>query len=261
MSDIIRLFEGKVELTNETKNDITALWEAKLNERVEHIISNIEKDIHEEIREDMNSLYESKVEEYINEEVLPFYEQKTQEYIDNIIFPEINEYISESVKEFIADNSSKLKNVAIAEAESTVLHQIRSVFENLSIKVPQSKVNEYSIMQDRVQLLESKCDELIDTNRNLNNHIHAMKLQKVVSEATVLMSDIEKERFMRMVEDFDASDLDSFKKQVKFLAEAVKKNTNDDDDDDENDDDEMLNETINDPWLVNLVKTSKIIKG
>ena len=248
MNELLKIFEGKVELSEELKEQLTTLWEAMVAEQADKAEANAEK--------------------YISEEIVPFYEAKTQEYIDTVVMPEVNRYVSESVKNFAKKHEAELKNYAVTEANGFVLSKMKELFEGISIAVPESKKDELNEAVARANEMAQKVEQLMQDKMAAETALFEMKKEQVAGKLFEGLSDMQVERLRTLLEGVDASDLEVFERKAKILRESVESKKDEDDEDDKDGKDnkdkkdgkDKMNESM-DPWLASLVAQTKVSKS
>jgi len=201
MNELLNIFEGKVELSDELKTALSALWEAKV--------------------EAVTTELEAKQEKYITEEVIPFYEQKAQNYIDDVIMPEVNDYVTESVKDFARKHEKELRNYAITEANSYFIGKMKDLFEGMSIKVPEGKVNELSDAMARIAKLEEQVESATQAKIIAEKAVLDMKKGIIVEDLKDGMSELQAEKFSKLIESIDSDSLETFEKRANLIKESV----------------------------------------
>lgn len=241
MNELLKLFEGKVELSEEMKEALATLWEAKVAE--------------------LESSLEAKQEAYISEELIPFYEAKTAEYVDSVVMDEVNRYVSEGVKAFAKKHEAELKGYALTEANSFVLGKMKELFESMSVKVPEGKQDELTEAKNKVDVLESKVEELMQSKMVAESELKTMQKTSIVTALSEDLSDLQRESLSSLLEGIDTDDLEAYERKAKILKESVKAKEKADEEEEEGEGDEKggkkLEESIQDPWLSSLVRQTK----
>lgn len=242
MNDLLKIFEdNSVELSEDAKEKMTTLWEAKVAE--------------------LKSDYEEKLQKKIDEEIVPQYEEKTQEYIDNVIMENVNSYVTEAVKELTKKHEKELSSYAVSETNEHILGKLKEVFESMSVKVPEGKEDVLEAAEKRAKELEEKVNALLESQAESQKTITELKREKIVDQVSEGLSDLQKEKLDELLENVMTEDMEAFERKAKILRESVENKKEVEEEDDEDDGKENKEKEIkessykNDPYLSRLVES------
>lgn len=127
----------------------------------------------------------------------------------------IEQYVNEMVQDSLDDMRSDIENArakAIVEAFDKLGLEVKSEQVDENIQTRELKVNE----------LEKEINTLINENIELKNSIIDMKKETIINEASSNLTEIQKEKFMKLVEAFkDVKDMEDFTKKVKIITSSI----------------------------------------
>lgn len=220
-----RFNNGKIvgyldESTDESDNDYETI-EVNLEENVKEALSEA-GDLSEEAKNKMATLFESAVNEKVNKhtaEIQNDYNQKLEEK-ENEIVENVDNYLSYAVKEWKKENEIALQEGTRSEMTKNILNDIKKIFENYNIDLPEEKVDEVEKLNSRVEKLQSKLDEQYEENKRLQEQISNSEKEDIIEEVGSDLTSTDFERFKGLVEDLDFTSIDRFKQKAETILEA-----------------------------------------
>ena len=201
--------------------------EINLDESVSKVLSE-ETDISEETKNKMSTLFESAVNERVNQETARIqeeYEQKLEEK-ENELIENVDDYLSYAVREWKKENQIALEEGAKAELTSNLVNDLRKVFENHNIDLPEEKVDKIEELNSRIESLQSKLDEQYEENKKLQNQISESEKEDIIEEVGSDLASTQFERFKSLVEDLDFTSNERFKQKAQTILETHFRNDN-----------------------------------
>jgi len=204
-------------LSEEMKTSISEAFEkaveAKLDETFEVKVS-----------ERALELVESKDAEYkkyLEESEAKMVEEATE--FKTSLINTIDAYVEQFVSEMVSKSLSDMKDdITVAKSEAIV-----EAFEKLGLEVKTQEVD--SKIDERnssVEEIKAELNTIVNENIKLKGLILAMEKDAIVAEASVSLTDIQKEKLMKIAEAFgDIKDLEDFSKKVAIVVESFEKST------------------------------------
>jgi len=204
-------------LSEEMKTSISEAFEkaveAKLDETFEVKVS-----------ERALELVESKDAEYkkyLEESEAKMVEEATE--FKTSLINTIDAYVEQFVSEMVSKSLTDMKDdITVAKSEAIV-----EAFEKLGLEVKTQEVD--SKIDERnssVEEIKAELNTIVNENIKLKGLILAMEKDAIVAEASVSLTDIQKEKLMKIAEAFgDIKDLEDFSKKVAIVVESFEKST------------------------------------
>jgi hypothetical protein len=192
--DLAALFAGDENLTEEFKTKAAEIFEAVVTSRVANEVQAIEADLEEQA----NAEYEARVEEMVEN---------------------IDKYLSYVTEQWMTQNELAIENGLRNEITESFIKGMQQVFTEHYIEVPEEKYDVLSEMQAKIDDLQEKLDEQIESNMNLTEESVFLKKQNIISEIAEGLADTEAERFITLVEDIAYTDAESYTSKLTIVKE------------------------------------------
>jgi len=193
--DLDALVESEATLSEEFKQKTAIIFEAalksKLAEEVERIESSYEEKLAEETAAQKSELVE-KVDSYLN-------------------------YV---VEQWMEDNKVAVQNGLRAEIAENFMENLKVLFAESYIEVPDSKVDLVDDLADQVEELEEALNKTTADAIALSEQVEVMKREAIVSEAVADLAETQAEKFKKLVEGVDFEDAETFASKVATVKES-----------------------------------------
>jgi hypothetical protein len=176
--DIDAMLAGQ-ELTEEFQSQVKTIFEAavvaKVNEQLEKMYEDYEKELYEEV---------SHIREDISEKV--------------------NEYLTYVAKEWIEENKLAVENKLKLEVMENFMSGLKTLFEENYVDVPEDKIDLYGDALSSLEEKETKLDESVQKNIELKRKIEALETEIILKDVTegLTVSQVEKVRTLTESVDF-----------------------------------------------------------
>src|SRR6056300_247976 len=192
--DLAALFEGDENLTEEFKVKAAEIFEAVVTSRVANEVGAIEA----ELEEQANAEFEAKLEEMVEN---------------------VDKYLNYCVENWMSENELAVENGLRNEITESFIKGMQQVFTEHYIEVPEEKYDVMTEMQTKIDTLQTKLDEQVNKNLELNEEAVYLKKQNIFAEISEDMADTEAEKFAVMVEDITYTSADSYKSKLQVVKE------------------------------------------
>jgi len=189
------LVESEATLSEEFKQKTAVIFEAalksKLAEEVERIESSYEERLAEETQAQRSELVE-KVDSYLN-------------------------YVVES---WMEDNKVAIQNGLRAEIAENFMNNLKGLFVESYIDVPESKVDLVDDLADQVEELEEALNKTTADAIALSEEVESLQRAAIVAEAVADLAETQAEKFEKLVESVDFEDAEVFASKVATVKES-----------------------------------------
>jgi|13_taG_2_1085334.scaffolds.fasta_scaffold01381_9 hypothetical protein len=171
-------------------------------------------------------LFETAVKTKISEEVERLEEQYKDELAQEIsetkseMIEKVDGYLNYVVETWMEENKLAIQSGLRTEIAETFMTNLKDLFTESYIEVPESKVDLVDELSESVAELESKLNEttqkIIDTNEQLEDY----KRESIIREASRDLADTQVEKLKSLVEDVDFDSEEKFAEKVATIKES-----------------------------------------
>ena len=196
--DVRAMFGGAEELSEEFVNKAADLYEAT-------ILTNLQS-----ITEQLSEQFSNKLVESVTEVATTLEEQ-----VDN--------YLNYVVDEWMKENKLVVEQGLRTEIAENFINNLKNLFAESYIEVPEDKVNAFDEMANAVEVLESRVNEELEKNVQLVNEINDLKASLIFAEETETLSDLDAENVKKLVENLRFDNEEGFRGKVQTLVEGFVK--------------------------------------
>lgn len=192
--DVNALTEGG-ELSEEFKKKAATIFEAavraKLRSELEHLDETYKAKFDSEIEEAKNDMAE-KVDDYLN-------------------------YV---VEEWMMKNEVPVAHRMKAEIAEGFITGLKSLFEEHNISVPDEQFDMLDAAAEKVDELESKLNEALETNITLSKDNDELKRHEILLDVASDLADTEVEKFAGLAENINYENETDFREKVETIKES-----------------------------------------
>ncbi len=192
--DVNALTEGG-ELSEEFKKKAATIFEAavraKLRSELEHLDEKFTAKFNSEIEEAKNDMAE-KVDDYLN-------------------------YV---VEEWMRKNEVPVAHRMKAEIAEGFITGLKTLFEDHNIAVPDEQFDMLDAAAERVDELESKLNEALETNIGLSKDNDELKRHEILLDVASDLADTEVEKFAGLAENINYENEADFREKVETIKES-----------------------------------------
>lgn len=132
----------------------------------------------------------------------------------------VDGYLSEAIDTWIAENSVILESNVKTELTEEFIDGLKNLFQEHYIEVPAEKFDLVKAQEEKIKQLEESVSEY--KAKSLKNLKEAKKLkcESIINKATSGMTEVDKAKFIKLVESVDFGSIDQFERKVKTLKES-----------------------------------------
>lgn len=193
-------FEGE-DLSEEFKEKAVTIFEAAVNAKVEMLRAEIEAES------------TKKLEEQVAEVT-----SKLSDQIDN--------YLNYVVEQWMEENEIAIESSLRTEITEEFIGGLRELFAENYIEIPEDKLDVLDELASKVEELEAKLNESINSNIELNKSVKDYAKQSIFAKVAEGLTVSQKEKFSSLAEGVDYVDEDSYAKKLQIVKENYFKEGN-----------------------------------
>ena len=195
IEDDVNALLGGEELSEEFREKAKTIFEAALKSKVS------------EIKETLEQQYAAVLQEEVEE-----MKTELQERVDSYL-----EYVSD---EWVKENELAVENGLKTEMTESFLSGMRSLFEDHYVNIPEEKYDVVSTMVEKLDDMETKLNEQIEKNINLNKRLSESVADVILADVSEGLAATQKEKLASLAEGVEFESEESFKEKLTTLRES-----------------------------------------
>jgi hypothetical protein len=209
--------------------------EEKMQEEIEEIESQIEEDVEallsgEELSEEFKfkakTVFEAALNartEQIEEAIIVKYEEQLAEEVQAIaesLTERVDSYLEYVSQEWIEENALAIENGLRAEMTESFLVNLKELFENHYVSIPEEKYDVIESMVDKLDEMETKLNEQIERNITLNKRLAESVTDVIFSEISEGLALSQKDKLASLVENVEFDSEEEYREKLVALRES-----------------------------------------
>ncbi len=192
--DINALFADDSTISEEFKEKVSTIFEARVYDRVA------------QIQEQMETEYASMLEEAV-------------ETIKEDLTTKVDDYLNYIVEQWLEENEIAIESGLRAELTEEFIAGLRNLFAEHYIDVPVEKVDLVDELANKVEQLESKLDEEIQRNVDYKKALVESVKVEVTREVCSGLTETQFEKIKALAESVEFSTEEEFKEKIETIRE------------------------------------------
>ena len=184
-----------------------------------------ENDLSEEFKSQVQTVFEAAVVSKINSELETLEESfniRLHESTDEIVSTvteKVDSYLGYVVEEWMKENELAVERGIKSEITEEFIGGLKQLFEDHYIDVPEEKVDVVDSLADRVEELEGKLNEAMETNIDLSSRVKTFQMDEVLGEMSDELTDIESEKLKSLSDGVSFEDAGQYKQALGTIRE------------------------------------------
>lgn len=199
-------------------------YSVDMSEHVDALLAG--EELSEEFKSKAKTIFESAVKAKVAQELKLFeqaYANTLEQEVARIqeeMEVNVDNYLTHVVEDWSKNNEIQIESGLRTELTEDFIAGLRNLFVEHYIDIPEDKVSVVEELAAQVTSLETRLNEQIETNINLNNMLNESKKTSVINQLTEGLTETQKEKFMTLAENVSYTDLDTFTNKVTTLRES-----------------------------------------
>jgi len=189
------LVESEATLSEEFKQKTAVIFEAALKSQLAEEIERIE------------STYEERLAE------------ETQVQRSELV-EKVDSYLNYVIENWMADNAIAIQNGLRAEIAENFMENLKGLFTESYIDVPESKVDLVDDLAEQVEELEEALNKTTADAIAMSEEVETLQRAAIVAEAVSDLAETQAEKFEKLVESVDFEDAEVFASKVATVKES-----------------------------------------
>jgi hypothetical protein len=210
---ISKIFEG-ANLSEDAIIQISTLFDAAVSEKVRGLEASISEQYAEQLEaekkhlNEMADAYGARLVEEFNTEV-------------DRVKTDADVFVKSAVNSWINENAEALKNVRRNTLVESFVADLRELFVNHRIDIPESEIDAIANMQEEIKQRDEKMQAQTDRIIALGKELNEAQKAIIFASETADLTSIQRDRLHSLSESIHESDLDVFKQKLATLKESV----------------------------------------
>jgi hypothetical protein len=204
--------------------EVTKEEEMDLSDDVKALIG--DEKLTEEFKEKAKTIFEAAIKSRLKEQKAKVeleYASKLKSEVDTTkaeLVEKVDSYLNYVVEEWMKSNEIAVERGIKGEIAEDFITGLKKLFEDHYINVPDEK---YDVLEDqasKIEELNKKLNEQIESNVKLNSEIGKLTRKDIVADVASNLTDTNKEKFSKLAEEVEYTNADEFKKKVSTIKES-----------------------------------------
>ena len=223
--------EKPVESKKLSKEDL----EIDVKEDIDAIVSG--EELSEDFKTKAATIFEAavsaKVISEVNKRLQSFEDEYTkelseakEEYMTNMS-EKIDGYLNYVVEEWMEENELAVEKGIRSELVEDFMTGLKNLFQEHYIDIPEEKVDLVDDLFEKVEELETKLDESINTNVEVKKELAKFKKEEVLRNVSEELAETEKEKLTKLADGIDYEDDSQYQEKLEVLRENYFPKTSD----------------------------------
>ena len=223
--------EKPVESKKLSKEDL----EIDVKEDIDAIVSG--EELSEDFKTKAATIFEAavsaKVISEVNDRLQIFEDEYTkelseakEEYMTNMS-EKIDGYLNYVVEEWMKENELAVEKGIRSELVEDFMTGLKNLFQEHYIDIPEEKVDLVDDLFEKVEELETKLDESINTNVEVKKELAKFKKEEVLRNVSEELAETEKEKLTKLADGIDYEDDSQYQEKLEVLRENYFPKTSD----------------------------------
>lgn len=224
----------KMESVDEAGEDIAEApraevqYEANFEEDLNALVSE-EATLSDEFKDKAATIFEAAIKSKLSAEIDRLEEKYNEELAEEIsttkadLVEKVDSYLNYVVEQWMEDNKVAVQAGLRTEIAETFMNNLKDLFVESYVNVPESKVDLVDELAGEVEELEDKLNESTGKIIEMTGELEEFKREQAIAEASKGLADTQVEKLRSLVQDIDYSD--KFAEKVKTVKESYFKET------------------------------------
>ena len=192
--DMSALFSGE-ELSEEFQSKARTIFEAAINSKVAEIAEGLKKENEEKIGEEIESVKSALVER-------------------------VDSYLEYVADEWLKENTIAVEHGLKSEMTESFLGGMKKLFEEHYVSIPEEKYDVVENMVNKLDEMETKLNEQIEKNVNLNKRLSESTADGIISSVAEGLALSQKEKLTTLAESVEFESEESYREKLETLKES-----------------------------------------
>jgi hypothetical protein len=195
VEELDQLVAEEATLSDDFKTKTAVIFEAALNSKIAEEVDRLENEYQEKLDEEIQATRDDLVEK-----------------VDN--------YLNYVVEQWMSENEIAVENGLRTEIAEGFMNQLKDLFVESYIDVPESKVDLVDELADQVEELEEKLNSQTGTVLEMTEKLETLQREAIIRESSRDLAESQVEKLRGLVDSIDFEDEETFASKVKTVKES-----------------------------------------
>jgi len=215
---------SKQEEVENDEEEVIAETEYDFTEDVDALVAG--EELSEEFRERAVTIFEAAVTSKVKEEVKlveEAFESTLTEEVEKIkteLAEKVDDYISYAAKTWLEENALQVEQGIKVEMAESFFKGLKGLFIEHNLSVPDEKFNLLDGMVGELDEMETKLNEQIDANVQLNKRLGQLTRMEIVTECSAGLAETQREKLASLAEGVEFETEEDFRNKVETIKES-----------------------------------------
>ena len=194
-SELAAIVEGEATLSEELKKKTSVIFEAAVKSKLSEEVTRLEENYAVELAEEVETI-------------------KTD------LVGKVDSYLNYVVETWMEDNKIAIQNGLRTEVAESFMNNMRDLFVESYIEVPEAKVDLVDELAGQVEELEERLNNTTGDAISLAEELETYKRNTIIAEASRDLADTQAEKLKGLLESVDFENEESFVAKVNTVKES-----------------------------------------
>ena len=193
--DLDALVESEATLSDEFKSKAATIFDVAVKSKLSEEIEKLEENYRDELDEAV--------------------ETQKREMVDKV-----DSYLNYVVEQWMEDNKVAIQAGLRTEIAENFMNNLKDLFKESYIEVPEEKVDLVDDLADQVAELEEKLNKQTEQAITVSEELENYKREAIIREAAADLAETQVEKLKKLTDDIDFNDEETFAEKVKTVKES-----------------------------------------
>jgi len=193
--DLNALVESEATLSDEFKAKTAIIFETAIKSKVSAVVEQLEDEYQSRLEEELSATREDLIEK-------------------------VDSYLNYVVEQWMEENQLAVEQGLRTEIAEGFMNQLKDLFVESYIDVPESKVDLVDELASTVEELEEKLNEQTEGVMEMSKKLESYQREAIIRESSRDLAETEVEKLNSLVESLDFEDEETFTNKVKTVKES-----------------------------------------
>lgn len=199
-------------------------YEVDMQEDIEALFAG--EELSEEFKQKAKTIFESAVKRKLEEELAVIeeaYANTLEEQIFGIqeeLSTNVDDYLNYVVENWMSENEVAIEAGLRTELTEDFISNLKALFEEHYIDIPEEKVSVVEELGGKVEELEAKLNEEIETNIQLNKMLSESRRVEVLNQMVEGLTDTQTDKLITLAEGVSFNNIEEYAEKIATLRES-----------------------------------------
>jgi hypothetical protein len=185
-----------------------------------------EATLSEEFKEKTAVIFEAAIKSKISEEVERLEEQYAEELAEEVartkedLVEKVDSYLNYVVENWMQENKLAIQTGLRTEIAESFMNNLKNLFVESYIEVPESKVDLVDGLAEQVEELEESLNKVTQKNIDMMEELETLQRKDIIRESSKDLAQTQVDKLEKLAESVEFDDAESFAEKVATLKES-----------------------------------------